>query len=317
MTSLSNNGSVYTILIERNSNQNNSDSTLKLFFDSSLKNEPYEFHGIITQNGNIEFNGYDYEKDSEIKISGTFINDTSFSLNLSNWKELNINKLIFTEKNKDYILYPINYFKSKLYIETDEELMGSMCDSFTSHININSYIFKVEFTSDIVRIIDKKVVFDNYKTLDDFFKNYNPELQTIDIDFQVIHFDNGFLTLKMFYDSYGCGAAHNQYSIDYINFDIYNKTEVKLSDIFSRDLLGKIENICKKKFKLKYNKSDEELEEFKIPKSYAVLKKGILFQFQPYEMGSFAEGAMSIFLPYSEVSVLLEKNETVQRLLER
>jgi hypothetical protein len=34
-------------------------------------------------------------------------------------------------------------------------------------------------------------------------------------------------------------------------------------------------------------------------------------------MGSFAEGAMTIFLPYSEVSALLEKNKTVSRLIEK
>ncbi len=53
---------------------------------------------------------------------------------------------------------------------------------------------------------------------------------------------------------------------------------------------------------------NDEVNEFHLPKSFAILRNGVLFHFQPYEMGSFAEGDMTIFLPYSEVYGLLQNN---------
>jgi len=315
MTSVTSNGLVYTIFIERNVNkQFNSDSTLYLLFESPIKNEPYEFDGIISKNGDIVFNCNQiyFEKDFSLTISGAFINDTTFSLNLSNWKELNVKKLVFTETNKDYILYPVNYFKSV------EAYINEFCDTFTAYININSYIFNEKFSLEIVKRIEEGIFFDEFETIDDYVNQYyldSESMETEDIEFRVIHFDKGFLTLRRYYATYSCGAAHHSYSVDYINFDIYNKIEIELLDIFSRNHLSEIQNICKNKFKIKYNKSDREVQGFYLP-DYAILKNGILFQFQPYAMGSFAEGAMSIFLSYSEVIDLLEKNETVLRLLE-
>jgi hypothetical protein len=319
MTSLTSNGLVYTIFIERNvnkSNRSNSDSALFLLFESPIKNEPYEFDGIISKNGDIVFNCKQYFNEGflDITISGAFINDTTFSLNLSNWKELNVKKLVFTETNKDYILYPINYHKSV-------EEYFSICD-YTPYIDINSYIFKEKFPLEIVKRIEERFIYADLETIDDYVNQYDiPE--TEEIDFRVIHFDKGFLTLRRIYSSIACGAVIYSYSLDYINFDIYNKIEIELLDIFSRNHLSEIQNICKNKFKIKYkelisNMEVQELQKFYLPETYAILKNGILFQFRPDEMGfPRAAGHMSIFISYSEVIDLLEKNETVLRLLEK
>ena len=97
-----------------------------------------------------------------------------------------------------------------------------------------------------------------------------------------------FLTIIIDNESYDCRAAHQQYSIRYINFELNKKNKISINDIFQKSLLPKVENICKQKFKKQYDKSDDEVNEFHLPKSFAILRNGVLFHFQPYEMGSFA-----------------------------
>ena len=216
------------------------------------------------------------------------------------------------EIENDFIVYPIKYYNSKYNADSGSQ---SPCDSFKSYIDIRSFILKGAFPDKLNYIIDSVIISDKYRTVDEFAWNFDNEFQTRNIIFNIIFFDRDFITFSFLIDTYGCGAAHNMYSIDYINYDISSNRILRLSDLIPRQMFEKLETICKGKFKTKYKKSDQEIDDFKLPQSYAILRKGILFQFQPYEMGPFSEGAMTIFLPYSEVSVLLNQSETVSKLL--
>lgn len=88
------------------------------------------------------------------------------------------------------------------------------------------------------------------------------------------------MIIKKFYDAYHCGAAYGGYSYDYINYDLINKREIKLNDIFKESSLEEVKDICHKKFKLKYIKTDEEIRQFNelfLPETFAVLGNRILF----------------------------------------
>lgn len=301
------------LYVSRNSNSIEGDSILHLIIDNPKENEPIEFIGIIRPLGNFELSHYLY--DSEIKITGNFINDSTINLNLKNLKEINIDSLEFKETYKNLMIYPKNFYKSHLDIQTDEELEG-MCDSFISYINIDLLRFKGNFYNKLNKTIESRIIPKDIQTdIEIYFKNFEQTLFYEDIEITVIYFEKQFITLRVIDETFSCGSAHQQYSIEYINFDLNENNEISINDLFPKSSLLKIENLCKQKFIKKYEKSDDEVYEFHLPKSFAILRNGILFQFQPYEMGSFAEGAMTIFLPYSEIKGLMNNNHVTKMLL--
>lgn len=123
----------------------------------------------------------------------------------------------------------------------------------------------------------------------------------------------------MFNEVINCGAAHDGYHYQYINHNLINKREIKLTDIFKENSLEMVKDVCYKKFKSMYSKTDEEIRqfhEFFLPEAFAILGNGNLFQFQPYDVASFEEGALSVFSLYWEIKRYLNRNALTARLVD-
>lgn len=167
-------------------------------------------------------------------------------------------------------------------------------------------------------MINKIITNNKYQEVELYVKNYGESISQETIILRILNYEKGFLTIRKFNNIYMCCAAHGGYSYEYINYDLINKREIKLTDIFEESSLEKVKDICHKKFKLKYNKTDEDIRlfhEFFLPETFAIFGNGILFQFQPYDVGSFAEGALSVFLPYQEIKRYLNRNDLTAQLI--
>lgn len=326
------NDELYTIYMERNINNHN-DSSVTLILEIPYDGEPLEFYGNMDGNGEIKFSSsvdgyityiiidedqlenYDLNNQNEFETKGLFYNDSTFRLIFYNPKNNKVDTLFFIETKGNLVIYPVHYFTSG-YISLEEV---PVCDSFNYYLDVNSYIFKGDNAEEINLLINKIITEDKYQDVELYVKNYGESISQEKIILRILNYNKGFLTIRKFYNIYSCGAAHGGYSYEYINYDLINNREIKLTDIFKESSLEEVKNICYKKFKIKYNKTDEDIRqfhEFFLPEAFAIFGNGILFQFNPYDVGSFAEGALTVFLPYREIKRYLNRNDLIRHSLD-
>lgn len=111
------------------------------------------------------------------------------------------------------------------------------------------------------------------------------------------------------------GMAHEHFGTRLLNYDLIGKREVKLSDVVPKTRMGKLKAIVKKAFYTTYPNSNRKMWPFAFTENVAFLRNGILFLYQPYEMGPFAEGYMSVHIPYSDIKDLMDANSSFAKRL--
>lgn len=294
------NGKPITLYLIRFVNKQKPDSVIYGFMEMSDGDIPLEISGQLLGSDSIILKGI-INQEEQIVLSGKFINPTLIKAIYANEE----NPIEFIDITEGLEVSPVNYYREHLEIQTSQDGIGGMCDSFLAYINLNNLIFgtgqyNVEKLNDI---LDNKL---NFKErLND---SSLPETFDEDVITRIMYLENGFITLQVEETSYPCGAAHGTYGYTYYNFDLNSGDTISLSDLIITDSLEVLKLIGLQIFKKAYDKQDEELTDFYLPSNFAVLKKGLLFRYRPYEMGSFAEGAMEVFIPYSEIQGIMIPN---------
>lgn len=297
----------------RNGNSNEGDSVLHIVIDYSNNDVPQSYVGTISNDGAIKCSSYNYllKKESAI-LNGIFssestINATLYYPNLNN--QINVD---FVESDLDLRVFPSNYYNQGISIQTDPDLQGGLCDSFLSYIDINTLAFKSSNKSvkKLNKIVDASVNFEK-----SIREKMLPIMNTESHSTSILFCEKNIVTIELLSQLYFCGAAHGSYGVSYINFDLERGDTISLLEIIPSEMIGKLKSICKQKFKRKYQRSDDELIDFQLTSNYALLSSGLLFKYQPYEMGSFAEGAMEIFIPYNEIYGIINVNNSIVKRL--
>jgi Deacetylase PdaC len=124
----------------------------------------------------------------------------------------------------------------------------------------------------------------------------------------VVYQNPKLLSTAMYNYSY-TGGTHGIYGIYYTCFDLAAKKRLKLTDMIAAPGIKQLPALLEKYFRLQFNLTAGEdvantglLEtSFKPGNNIAVTGLGMAFNFVPYEMGSFAIGQISIFIPYTEL----------------
>lgn len=137
----------------------------------------------------------------------------------------------------------------------------------------------------------------------------------IDIQTTVSSVTSYRITLSTTESWYGHGAAHPNYSLGYQHFLVSEKRALEASDIFQgdgwQDKLGK----------LVLDKVKADLGEDYFPDSEADMPKwvadpsrwdfsqqGLIIQFNPYEVAAYAMGAVTVTIPWMQLSDLFTEN---------
>ena len=123
------------------------------------------------------------------------------------------------------------------------------------------------------------------------------------------------LSLSIFSDSY-TGGAHPNSSLIYVNYDVFSRKIIKLSDLINPVMMARLtytaNTIFRKQEGLSPTESLEnyffENQKFNLNTNFLITKKGLLFYYNPYEIRSYAEGPMELLVPYSAISTLLKIN---------
>jgi len=124
---------------------------------------------------------------------------------------------------------------------------------------------------------------------------------------------NTFLSMYIFSEYYGFGAAHGQHGISVINIDLKTGNQLKLKDVLVDNYKSALKALGKRKF-LEQNGNDvwwfstEDDQPFELPEVFSISRKGITFTYQVYEIGPYAAGAPEIFLSIKDLGSLLKVN---------
>jgi len=121
---------------------------------------------------------------------------------------------------------------------------------------------------------------------------------------------NGYVVIDFLADSY-TGGAHGNYSSTMYCLDVQNKKQMSLSDVIKIDS-NTLQRILEKNFRKEYNvKTTDALNTvlfdnyLKPNKNFYFNSSGLAFMYNPYEVASYAQGQIVVFIPFTELKPYL------------
>jgi hypothetical protein len=124
---------------------------------------------------------------------------------------------------------------------------------------------------------------------------------------------NTFLSMYIFSEYYGFGAAHGQHGSSVLNIDLKTGNQLKLKDVLVDNYKSALKALGKRKF-LEQNGNEvwwfstEDDQPFELPEVFSITREGITFTYQHYEIGPYAAGAPEVFLSIKDLGPLLKVN---------
>ena len=123
------------------------------------------------------------------------------------------------------------------------------------------------------------------------------------------------ITLRTVQYWYGHGAAHGNYAITYDHFLIDEQRPLEAADIFAAgDWEAKFSALVLKATRAKlgeafFTEAADDLPDLAVdPGRWDFSPEGLTVQFQPYEVASYAEGAVTVTLPWHDLTEVLAEN---------
>ncbi len=109
------------------------------------------------------------------------------------------------------------------------------------------------------------------------------------------------------------GGAHGNYGTTLASYDLATKKLLALDDVFKpnyqKTMSAALERALRKKYKLNPKESlNQFLFENKIEanNNFAVTRKGILFNYTPYEIAAYAMGEIQLYVSFEELKAVLK-----------
>jgi hypothetical protein len=146
------------------------------------------------------------------------------------------------------------------------------------------------------------------------------------IDYDVTMANDDLISVVFNESEYESGAAHPNSFSTTLNYDLKNGKEIKLRDLFnpSANYLQTISTQCMRILTAKLKKleafSEENVKEGTAPKaenfqSWNITRKGLLFNFDPYEVAAYALGPQEALISYENLQAVLKKDSPIASLL--
>ena len=123
---------------------------------------------------------------------------------------------------------------------------------------------------------------------------------------------------------YYAGAVHGNYGTGFYNIDRRTKTLLRESDYFVEDYAAQLIKILQRRLLISYKvKTLEELEEKEgisavdiTPNdNCSIGPKGLTYIYNPYEIGPYALGQVTIFVPYEDLQPILRPGSILSHYL--
>lgn len=161
------------------------------------------------------------------------------------------------------------------------------------------------------------------KTLPAGVNNY------IDISYNVEYADNDLISINFLEDTFGGGAHPNQ-NFFTITYDLKNGREIKLAELFKpgAKYLQAISDYAIKD--LQSRKDPDSHENLGLAQdifadgakamaknyqSWNLTKKGLMFTFDPYQVGPYAAGPQTVVVPYSQLKEIARPGGALVKMM--
>ncbi|NOX18763.1 MAG: DUF3298 and DUF4163 domain-containing protein [Chlorobi bacterium] len=151
------------------------------------------------------------------------------------------------------------------------------------------------------------------KEFDDYFIPWQ-----IAADIEPVYVGENVVTVKseMFLQT---GGAHPNTFVNYYSFNLADGNQIKLSDVFKpgseNELNLTAEKLFREEKKIPSGESLKKLgywfegDKFKLNDNFGILKDGIVFHFNAYEIAPYAMGHTELTIPFKDIKKLLTEKE--------
>ncbi len=161
------------------------------------------------------------------------------------------------------------------------------------------------------------------------FDTTNPDGQPsgLWIDYDVTMANDDLISVVFNESEYESGAAHPNSFSTTLNYDLQNGKEIKLRDLFNANAnyLQTISAQCMRILSVKLKKleafDENNVKEGTAPKaenfqSWNITGKGLLFNFDPYEVAAYAVGPQEALVSYENLKAIIKKDSPVAAFLD-
>lgn len=121
---------------------------------------------------------------------------------------------------------------------------------------------------------------------------------------------NGFVVIDFLADAY-TGGAHGNYNSSMYCLDVKNKKQMVLGDVVKIDS-NSLQKLLERNLRQQYNIKPQDqistvlFDNFLKPnKNFYFNSKGLAFMYNPYEVASYAQGQIVVFIPFTELKSYL------------
>ena len=141
---------------------------------------------------------------------------------------------------------------------------------------------------------------------------------------KVDYIDSLVISVRKDLAEYYAGAVHGNYGTGFYNIDHRTKTLLRESDYFVEDYAAQLTKILQRRLLIGYKvKTLEELEEKEgisavdlTPNdNCSIGPKGLTYIYNPYEIGPYALGQVTIFVPYEDLQPILRPGSILSHYL--
>ncbi len=311
--------------------------TLGGFYYFTNAQNPIPIYGEVGKDGKVKLSLYEQDENVE-KFEGKF-EQNAF---VGTWtqpatkKTANFNLTPFTEGvSFDYLMASDSFrlFQDKKHSPVANFSMGVLMPSEKNDKALNDLLLQVIFKNMRGDTIERKYA---YKGFTDFyaeqqkqyFDNYKEMMRGETFEPNQTEFDmsnyyaasdmglvwnDGKLLSLAFHTSAYSGGAHGNYGTSYISVDLTKKKVLTLKDIFKAGFEKPLDALLEKVARKKYTISAKEtldsyflVEEIHANNNFAVTPKGIMFNYVPYEIASYAQGEIQLFVPFEDMKAFLK-----------
>ena len=131
-------------------------------------------------------------------------------------------------------------------------------------------------------------------------------------EMQVLFNEKDLLSLG--YSGYSfSGGAHGNYGTTLASYDLMTKKRFTLDDIFKSNYQKSVSSALEKALRKKYNLNPKEglnqflfEEKIEATNNFAVTRKGILFNYPPYDIAAYAMGEIQLYVSFDELKAVLK-----------
>ncbi len=237
-------------------------------FTFNLKQVTEGFATIIEKNGSEQFCISEKLKDTIAPYSS----DTCSKTNVSAFQ------VVISDKN---VQNKINGFIKDVLISNQGDDSPHLSDTVSFNNCINSILTSLDDTASIG--------------------------SSLNVGYGIATNDNGILGFYISQWSYGAGAAHGAGMSSYYNIDLKTGRQITLNELLLPGYEDTLNRIAEKLFVAQNGNAGWNFDSgsFKLNGNFVITTAGLLYQFNVYEIGSYAAGAPEVLIPYRSIDTLI------------